>query len=147
MNQLMKDFNLTKEQAAGIVGNLGHESAGLQAINERNPVVPGSRGGFGWAQWTGPRRRQFEAWAAKNGLDVRSDEANYGFLKHELMTTERKALEMVRRQSTMTGAATAFENSYERAGVKAMGSRPSSVRRSSRQMLAPASRDWGGRVR
>lgn len=123
MNQLMKDFGFTKEQAAGIVGNLGHESSGLQAINEAKPLIPGSRGGFGWAQWTGPRRRQFEAWAKAKGLDIKSDEANYGFLKHELMTTEKGAVAAVKRQNSMSGATTAFEQSYERAGIKHYGSR------------------------
>jgi hypothetical protein len=117
MGRLMKDFGLSKEQAAGIVGNLGAES-GLQAINEKNPLIPGSRGGFGWAQWTGPRRRAFENWAKVKGLDPKSDEANYGFLAHELRTSERGSLAAVRRQTTAQGAMRAFEQSYERAGIK-----------------------------
>ncbi|MGO4287980.1 phage tail tip lysozyme, partial [Bosea sp. TAB14] len=84
INRLMADFGFTREQAAGIVGNLGHESGGLNELQERNPTS--GRGGYGWAQWTGPRRRAFEAWAAEKGLDPASDEANYGFLRHELRT-------------------------------------------------------------
>jgi hypothetical protein len=122
MAQLQKDFGLTKEQAAGIVGNLGHESGGFQKMQELNPRG-GGRGGFGWAQWTGPRRKAFEAWSAANGLDPRSDAANYGFLRHELMGSERGALAAVRGQSTAQGATVAFERSYERAGVKHYGSR------------------------
>jgi TP901 family phage tail tape measure protein len=121
MSQLQRDFGLTREQAAGIVGNLGHESGGFRHMQELNPR--GGRGGFGWAQWTGPRRRAFENWAAANGLDPKSDQANYGFLKHELMTSERGALAAVRRQSTVQGATLAFERSYERAGVKNDASR------------------------
>jgi TP901 family phage tail tape measure protein len=121
MSQLQSDFGLTREQAAGIVGNLGHESGGFRHMQELNPR--GGRGGFGWAQWTGPRRRAFESWAAAKGLDPKSDQANYGFLKHELMTSERGALVSVRRQSTVQGATLAFERSYERAGVKNDGSR------------------------
>jgi hypothetical protein len=123
MNQLMKDFNLTPEQAAGIVGNLGHESSGMRAINEKRPLIPGSRGGFGWAQWTGSRRREFEAWSKANGLDIRSDEANYGFLKHELMGKYRGVIDRVRRAKTMEQSMYAFEAGYEKAGVKAYGSR------------------------
>lgn len=123
MRRLMKDFDLTKEQAAGIVGNLGHESGGFRQMQELRPLIPGSRGGFGWAQWTGPRRRAFEAWAAKNGLDPKSDEANYGFLAHELRTTEKGALAAVRRSRTAQEAMTAFELGYERSGIKAWGSR------------------------
>ena len=51
-----------------------------------SPVVSGSRGGFGWAQWTGPRRRQFEN-LPQVGLDVTDPEANYGLLVHELTNT------------------------------------------------------------
>lgn len=70
IKRLADDVGITPEQSAGIFGQLGYESAGLQAINEYQPVVPGSRGGFGWAQWTGPRRRAFESWSAENRADV-----------------------------------------------------------------------------
>lgn len=122
MKDLMRDFNLTKEQAAGIVANLGHESAGFTAYQEGKPLG-GGRGGAGWAQWTGPRRRQFEAWAAAKGLDPRSDAANYGFLKHELNGSHAGALAAVRRENSAQGAMVAFENTFERAGVKNWASR------------------------
>jgi len=85
-DRLAADLNLTKEQASGITGNLQAES-GLQAVQERNPIG-GGRGGFGWAQWTGPRRDAFEAYAKANKLDPKSDEANYGFLMTELKSPE-----------------------------------------------------------
>src|SRR5690606_32940548 len=98
ITSLARDLQITPQQAAGIVGQLGYESAGLQAINERQPVVPGSRGGFGWAQWTGPRRQQFEAWAQQNNMDVSTPAANYGFLVHELTNTpEGRVLDSVRQ--------------------------------------------------
>ncbi|TXN27400.1 phage tail tip lysozyme [Methylobacterium sp. WL19] len=122
MANLMKDLNLSKEQAAGILGNLGHESAGMTAYQEGKPLG-GGRGGAGWAQWTGPRRRAFEAWSASKGLDPRSDDANYGFLKHELGTTHKGALASLRRQNTVDGATVDFERTYEAAGVKHYGSR------------------------
>lgn len=67
MAQLVRDFPITPEDAAAIVGNLGHESQGFTAMQEFKPVVAGSRGGWGWAQWTGPRRRAFEAYCARTG--------------------------------------------------------------------------------
>ena len=30
---------------------------------------PGAKGGWGWAQWTGKRRRQFEAYVKEHNLD------------------------------------------------------------------------------
>lgn len=56
-------------------------------------------------------------------MDPRSDEANYGFLAHELRTSHKGALESVKRQTTATGAMQAFELGFERSGVKAWGSR------------------------
>ena len=56
---LARDFNLTPAQAAGIAGNLAHETGGFKHMQEIQPMIPGSRGGYGFAQWTGPRRRAF----------------------------------------------------------------------------------------
>jgi hypothetical protein len=84
MYDIQRDFNLPAHAAAAIVGNLAHESGGFSQFQEIDPLVPGSRGGFGYAQWTGPRRVQFENWAAQAGHPLTSYEANYGFLKHEL---------------------------------------------------------------
>lgn len=123
MANLQKDFSLTREQAAGIVGNLGHETGGFKLMQEQKPTVAGSRGGFGWAQWTGPRRRQFEAWSKQQGLDPKSDEANYGFLKHELQTTHKGSIAAVKRTGSAQEAMRSFEGTFERAGVKHYASR------------------------
>lgn len=122
MARLMKDFNLTKQQAAGIVGNLGHESGGFKQLQELNPQG-GGKGGFGWAQWTGPRRTAFLENAKSLGLDPKSPEANYSFLSKELRTTESKSLAAVRGQTTEHGSMMAFEGAYERAGIKHYESR------------------------
>jgi hypothetical protein len=71
--------------------------------------VPGSRGGFGWAQWTGARRQEFEAWCRDNGLDPASDAANYGYLVHELKTKNPHILAKLKSGSlTAEQAADAF---------------------------------------
>src|SRR5690606_17673173 len=72
MAKLLRDFPIAPEDAAAILGNLGHESLGFTAMQEFRPVVAGSRGGWGWAQWTGPRRRAFEAYCARTGKDPAS---------------------------------------------------------------------------
>ena len=82
MADLKRELGLTHEQAAGLVGNLGYESAGFKALQEGRPIS--GAGGFGYAQWTGPRRRKFMQYAQQRGLDPKSHEANVGFLKHEL---------------------------------------------------------------
>jgi Phage tail lysozyme len=118
MRKLMGDFDLDLESAAAILGNLGHESGGFRFLQEKKPLVPGSRGGYGWAQWTGPRRRQYEAYCLRNGLDPASDEANYGFLFVELKMTERAAVPAVKGAIGLREKVEAFELAFERAGVK-----------------------------
>lgn len=123
-SDLQKEFGLAPHQAAGIVGNLAHESAGFGTMQEISPLVPGSRGGFGYAQWTGPRRVAFENWAQQNGLDPKSYEANYGFLKHELMNTpEGKVLDGLRAAPDAQAATRLFSDRFLRPGIPGMDSR------------------------
>jgi tail lysozyme len=113
---LIDDFGFTDFQAAGILGNIGHECLGFTKMQEMRPVG-GGRGGYGWCQWTGPRRRAFEAWAREQGLDLDSDAANYGFLKHELETSERATVPAVKTAATIEEAVRAFQVKFERPGV------------------------------
>lgn len=124
MTDLMRDFELTPEQAAGVVGNLAHETGGFRHMQEISPVVPGSRGGFGFAQWTGPRRRQFESWASEQGLDPNSYDANYGFLAHELRNTpEGRVIGDLRGAQDVASAARVFSDRFLRPGIPHMDSR------------------------
>jgi hypothetical protein len=124
MANLQRDVpGYSREDYAAALGNLGHESAGFTAYQEGNPRS--GRGGAGWAQWTGPRRRQFEAWAAKRGLDPRDPATSYGYLTSPSGEGRefRKALDAAHRRQGLGNKVQAFEQSYERAGVKAYGSR------------------------
>lgn len=139
IQRLTTDLQLTPQQAAGIVGQLGHESAGLQAINEYQPVVPGSRGGFGWAQWTGPRRQQFEAFAADRKMDIADPEANYQFLLHELTATpEGRVLDSLRQAPDAQSAGRIFTDRFLRPGVPAYESRASWTERALNTILPAA---------
>jgi Phage tail lysozyme len=121
---LARDLNLTPEQAAGITGNLQAES-GLRAVQEGHPIS--GRGGFGWAQWTGPRRVAFEKYAKDNNLDPKSDEANYGFLKKELQSPEYagliKQLGALKGPNVARDSAALFERLFERPAVSNAGVR------------------------
>jgi hypothetical protein len=123
MKQFMADFDCTKEDAAAVFGNAGHESGGFTQMQEIRPTVAGSRGGFGWFQWTGPRRRQFEGYCERNSLDPISDKANYGFLWLELKGPEKAALPRMRLAKTLRDKVIEFELAYERAGIKHYDSR------------------------
>lgn len=121
MTTLIGKFDLMDYQAAGILGNLGHESDGLAALRERGQ--PEGRGGYGWGQWTGSRRDSFLRFAAANKLDWKSYNANCWYLIHELQTDERNAIAALEKTKNLKDATTAFERNYERAGVINMASR------------------------
>jgi|GEM_PF-918318 len=129
---LMKDFGLSGEQASGIVGNFMHESGGKHVppdVNEGgNPGPPRFSGGYGWAQWTGPRQRTFISFAVDNGFMASpsvnaTDAANYAYLKHELTTGYTSTIEQIRTKNTPRDAAVSFEATFEKAGVPALGPR------------------------
>lgn len=127
MRRLLSDFPaLDGQGAAAIFGNLGHESLGFTKLQEMKPTVKGSRGGWGWAQWTGPRRRAFEAYCARTGKDPASDEANYAYLFVELKGIEGTEAGAIARVVSATGLQAkveAFEKAFLRAGVKHYESR------------------------
>jgi tail lysozyme len=110
---LMRDFSFDIADAAAVMGNAGHESRGLTAMQEERPR--GGRGGWGWFQWTGSRRRKFEEYCARNGLDPTSDEANYGFLVVELKGSHKSAVGETKRARGLAEKVKAFELSFEKA--------------------------------
>lgn len=111
VNDLQRDLGLTREQAAGIVGNLGHESGGFKSLQEITPIS--GRGGLGYGQWTGSRRRDFENWAAANKLDPKSHEANVGFLEHELQGKYAPFLARLKQTKTLEQATRLTHEQYE----------------------------------
>jgi len=123
MNLLMADFALDVESAAAILGNLGHESGGFRSLQELAPTVPGSAGGYGWAQWTGSRRRSYEAYCERNGYDAASDTANYKYLWVELKGEYQAAITAVKNAAGLMAKVQAFELAFERAGIKHYESR------------------------
>lgn len=127
MRKLVADFpTLDLQDAAAIFGNLGHESLGFTKLQEISPTVKGSKGGYGWAQWTGPRRRAFEAWCKKHGKDPAADATNYAYLYLELKGlegTEGGAVGKVAAAVGLEAKVIAFERAYLRAGVKHDNSR------------------------
>jgi hypothetical protein len=88
-------------------------------------VVPGSRGGFGWAQWTGRRRRAFEQYARENGPEsdlLRSQLRLYPG-KELRITPKRMRFANSRRTKNASEAAIVFMDEFERPGVLATDKR------------------------
>jgi hypothetical protein len=112
---LQKDLGLSKEQAAGVVGNLGVESGGFTQYAEA-----GGRGpGVGWAQWTSRDRKEgFLKYARDNKLDPRSPEANYGYLVKEMQQPENRAyMAKLRSAGSVEEATHLTQVMYERPGI------------------------------
>jgi len=114
LRQLAADFNITLEQAAGIVGNVGFESGHFTKLHEIGQ--PEGRGGYGWGQWTSSRRVSFLAWCDKHGLDWKSDAANYGYLCEELDGPYNATLDALDDCDTVEKAVMSVGQTYERPG-------------------------------
>ena len=121
MQELMTTFDLTSVQAAAIVGNLGTESADFTAYHEKGQRE--NRGGYGWAQWTGPRRKSFFAWADAHRLPRDSDAASLGYLQHELQTSHRRIIIHLKKETDLNRAAHVFMREFEGPGVPNENSR------------------------
>lgn len=103
--------------AQGVTARLHGESRLDPGINEINPTVEGSRGGFGLAQWTGPRRRQLESFAAERGVPISDPDLQLDFLMWENANTEKGAWSKVMQADDAVQAAELFTNHWERPGI------------------------------
>lgn len=115
VQDLQEDYKMPDYIAKGITGALAAETGGFSQMQEQSPMVPGSKGGYGYAQWTGPRRKQFEEYA---GGDANSYDKNYGFLRHELdNTNEGAVLDKLRGARSAEEAQRIFTDNFLRPGI------------------------------
>jgi Phage tail lysozyme len=119
MKDLIRDFrDLTAEQAAAILGNIGHECGGFHELHQQG--VADRQGGYGWCQWDGGRRDEFLNFAGDNWI---SDDVNYSFLTQELRGSEKKHFEAMKQENTLEGAVIVFDKLFERSGKPNLPSR------------------------
>lgn len=104
-------------EAMGIAGNMAVESGFDTGINEVAPLVAGSRGGYGLNQWTGPRRRQYEAFAGERGAALDDLNTQLDFTIWELQNTERGAMDALNASTNPQEAAMAYMNEFLRPGI------------------------------
>lgn len=123
MRDLMTDFGIDVLDAAAIIGNAGHESNGFLDLQEKKPLVKGSKGGYGIMQWTGPRRREYEAYCARNKYNPADMPVNYKFLFIELKGPEGKVLERMKSAKTLNEKTKVFSDVFLRPGIKHLNSR------------------------
>ena len=105
------DRGYSKEQAAGIVGNLSIESS--LRPTAFNPAGGGA-GAVGLAQWRGERLERLKAFAASQGKGYLDPQLQADFIDRELRTTESVAGGLLRAATTPEEAARVFSLAYER---------------------------------
>lgn len=110
----LKARGMPEHVANAFIANFKDESNLNPGINEAAPVVPGSRGGFGLAQWTGPRRRALEAFASETGRPVDDLNVQLDFLMQELQGPEARAGATIMSAKNAPEAAAAIVNSFLR---------------------------------
>lgn len=125
--------------ALGAAGNISVEAPDFQTgINEYAPVVPGSRGGYGLNQWTGPRRREFERFADDRGVSYDDLGAQLDFTVWELQNSEARAGNALAQTTTPEEAARVYSNQYLRPGVPHLDRRIAATNALAQQPQAPA---------
>jgi hypothetical protein len=122
---LMKDMGVTKAQAAGIIGNLSYESAGMkpdirEGMTYGTPWPKGTIGkGYGWAQWTnaapGDRLDKFIDHIGGTNK-VATNDQNYQYLLKEFRGSEPLT---GMPSNDVVAASDWFRKNWERAGVPA----------------------------
>ncbi|MEP7452407.1 phage tail tip lysozyme [Phyllobacterium sp. SB3] len=105
---------LPEHVADGLVMNYADESRLNPGINEAHPIVPNSRGGYGLAQWTGPRRKAYEAYAAERGKPLDDVDTQVDFTLAEFQGSERSAAEKILATKDAGSAGAAITKYYLR---------------------------------
>jgi hypothetical protein len=132
---------LPEHVADAFVMNFKDESNLNPGINEAAPVVPGSRGGFGLAQWTGPRRDALEAFAAQKGMDVADPNVQLDFLMTELQGSEAGAAKSILSAPDTGTAAAAIVNNFLRPAEQHRAAREARYMQAGGQPVQTASLD------
>ena len=133
-------LGLNQPQAAGLVGNLQAEST----KDIKPSGVVGDQGtAFGSAQWRGPRLEALKQYAAGQGVDWRTTEAQQGFMRHEMLGTgnqpgrEASAYAALTQAKTPAQAATAVDERYERSSGEHRGRRIANAENIARSLPNP----------
>jgi hypothetical protein len=111
---------LTRAQAAGVIGNLEHESHLNQNYSQHKNADGRTEHNLGIAQWVGKRKHDLERFAGK---DSENFYKQVDFMEHELKGSERGALAHVKQSRDASSAALAFSKWYERPGAPHNSSR------------------------
>lgn len=113
----LRGKGLSEHAVAGIMGNIERESRFTPGAQEQGGT------GIGLVQWSFGRADNLRNYAKKKGKSWKDLNTQLDFLWHELTTTEVSALAALKSSKSVTGAANAFQQKFERAGVVMQGQR------------------------
>lgn len=119
--ELMSDsegFALPQHVADAALLNFQDESGLNPGINEANPTVAGSRGGFGLYQLTGPRRVAYEEAAKAAGAPLNDAIFQARYFKREMLGPEKAAAAKIMAAKDTGSAATAIATHFLRPAEK-----------------------------
>ena len=105
---------LPSHVADAFVANFQDESGLNPGINEAKPLIPGSRGGYGLYQLTGPRRVAYEKFAQERGAPLDSTDAQLDFLMTEMQGPESRAAKNILSSPDTASAAQAIVRDFLR---------------------------------
>ena len=114
LRSLMLERGMPEHVADAFLMNFKDESGFDPGINEIDPIVEGSRGGYGLYQTTGPRRRAYEEFAKMRGAALDDPEAQIDFMMLELEGPERAAAESIFAAPDTRSAAIAIARDFLR---------------------------------
>jgi hypothetical protein len=124
----LMDRGMPSHVADAFIVNFQDESGLNSGINEANPIVEGSRGGFGFYQLTGPRRTAYEAFAKQRGVNPSDEDSQLDWLMMELEGSEKKAGNAIYNTNNTSDAAVAIVNQFLRPAKKHAVSRTANYR-------------------
>lgn len=114
LKRLMLERGIQDHVADAFLMNFQDESGFDPGINEKAPLVKGSRGGFGLYQTTGPRRKAYEEYAKMRGAALDDPEAQIDFMMLELQGPESRAAESIFAAPDTRSAAIAIARDFLR---------------------------------
>jgi len=113
-NQVISFFvgkGLTPEQSAAIAGNLFQESnLNPSAINKKS-------GAFGLAQWYKTRFDGLKQYMLNKNMELSNPIGQLEYIWEELQTTEKRAFNLFKDETTLKGMVRTFARKYERMGI------------------------------
>lgn len=114
----------TREQAAGIVGNLQAESSPNlnPAAVGLNDVASGVHS-YGIAQWNRERYEALKAFARERGTEWSDFTTQLMFVQKELTGKEKKAGDLLKKATTAEQAAAIIQSKYERSTTESLPKR------------------------